>query len=501
MDFALRLAFHGERECVATMTLASGLDVERDAREERAASRQRIVDHLDPRLVNVLTALGFVVPVASYFWFLARFSVNAMIGDQWFEVPIVKASYVHFFPLHAMWAQENENRILFQNVVTILLAHFAHYNIQVEEWLGAVMLVLATVCILWAHKRRSPSTPWLYYCPVVILAFSFVQEGNTLWGFQVGWWLVLLALAGAIFFLDRVTLTWVTLLCALAAAVVGSFSSLQGLLIWPTGLVLLYFRRRSWPHIGTWIAVALASTVLYFYNFNFAVTPDRHYASQHPLVALKFFFLAVGDVVGKPITNGTQSIEETMVMLFGIIIVVLAITTVVICGVRPDQRSSSPLGVALICYGLMFAAMITQGRIEFGYTAAGFTRYTTYDLLILVGIYLALIGRYSQPVDEISPAATDRPSNSDWRRVALPWTMAIVLIAILVQIPLGLYNGIQYARSDYRADVQAAKVLSNINKSSDSELKLYLDLFASPSWLRQQARTLEEHRLSVFANG
>jgi hypothetical protein len=480
---------------------------ERHARPTKPASSQdRIVDRLDPRLVNVLTALGFGVPIVGYFWFLARYSVDAIRYDQWDDVAVIKASYVDFFPLHAMWAQHNENRIFFQNAIVILLAHFAHFNVQIEEWLGALMLVAATMCILWAHKRRSQPTPWLYYCPVVILALSVAQEENTLWGFQIGWYLVLLCLAVAILLLDRVTLTWVAFLGALAAAVVGSFSSLQGLLIWPTGLVLLYFRRRSSSYVGPWITAAVASSILYFYNFNFNdfynLTPDHHFALHHPLVALKFYLLAIGDIVGKPIQNGTGSAEETMVMLFGILIVALAIATVAICGLRRDERSGSPLGLALISYGLMFAAIVTQGRVQLGYAGAGFSRYTTFDLLIPIGIYLALVDR-RLAVERTAMRSSGRrqPSNPEWRKVALPWALGLVLIVIVVQIPLGTYNGIQRGRSDYTADIQAANVLRNINGSSDSEVSSDLDAFASASWLREQARTLEEHRLSVFAGG
>ena len=263
-----------------------------------------LVDRLSPRLVAVLTVLGFGLPVIGYFWFLERYSVNAIIGDQWDDVNIIKQSYVHFFGWGPMWAQHYENRIFFPNIIVVLLAHTVHFNIQVEENLGAVMLVVATVFILWAHKRRSPSTPWLYYCPVAILALSVVQYGNTLWGFQLAWYMVLLSLATAILLLDRVILTWITLVGALAAAVVGSFSSLQGLLIWPAGLVLLYFRRRPLRQLGVWMAVAAASTVLYFRGYRFSESPLPQYARHHLFAALKFFLFAIGDVVGKPVGLG-----------------------------------------------------------------------------------------------------------------------------------------------------------------------------------------------------
>ena len=483
-----------------------------DARvDEQPTTGTRIVDRLNPRLVNALTALGFGLPVAGYFWFLERYSVNAVVGDQWDLIPMIRQSYVHFFDWGPMWAQHNENRIFFPNIILLLLVHVDHFNVQVEEYLGAVMLCAAVVFIVWAHKRRSPSTPWLYYCPVAFLAFSVVQYGNTIWGFQLAWYLVLLSLAAAILLLDRVVLTWVTLAGALAVAIVGSFSSLQGLLIWPTGLVLLYFRRRSLAQFGVWMAGAIASTLLYFRGYH-SVTPDPRFAIEHPGIALKFFLLALGDVVGKPIADGTWGYQDTMVMVFGLLVVLLAVVSVLICGVRPDEHSGSPVGMALICYGVLFAVMITQGRILYGYEAAGFSRYTTFDLLALLGVYLALLGR--RRVHDAGPSATSLGSSpSTWRRpdrqagggrwdrVLLPWARVVVLSAIVVQVPLGIYNGVHGARTDHANDIVAAATLRNIDHVSDTELIRGLIVSKPPSWIREQAKTLEEHRLNVFANG
>ena len=241
------------------------------------SDRRRLVDRLSPKVVAVLTVLGFGLPVVGYFWFVEHYSVNAIVGDQWDDVNVIKQSYVHFFDWGPMWAQHYENRIFFPNIIVVLLAHTVHFNIQVEEMLGALMLAAATGFLLWAHRRRSPSTPWLYYCPVALLALSVVQYGNSLWGFQLAWYMVFLSLATALLLLDRITLTWITLVGALAAAVVGSFSSLQGLLIWPAGLVLLYFRRRPMPQLGVWIAVAAASTILYFRGYRFSESPLPQY--------------------------------------------------------------------------------------------------------------------------------------------------------------------------------------------------------------------------------
>src|ERR1022692_404524 len=496
------------------MAVSGILGEQPDARfAEPPSSPKRIVGRLDPRLVNALTAFGFGLPVAGYFWFLERYSVNAVVGDQWDLIPMIKQSYVHFFDWGPMWAQHNENRIFFPNIILDLLVHADHFNVQTEEYLGAVMLFAAVVFIVWAHKRRSASTPWLYYCPVAFLAFSVVQYGNTIWGFQLAWYLVLLSLAAAILLLDRVRLTWFTLVGALAAAVVGSFSSLQGLLIWPAGLVLLYFRRRPLPQLGIWIAVAAASTVLYFRGYNFSESPFPQYARHHLLPALKFFLFAIGDVVGKPVGLGTSSPDDNFVILFGIVIVVLAIGTIVICGLRRDEHSGSPVGVALICCGLLFAALVTQGRSFLGLGAASFSRYTTFDILILVGIYLALLDRRPHPVDEGDletnlsasfPSHSHRHSRRSGRwldRVALPCARIVLLVVILIQIPFGIYHGVQGGRNQYVFDVKAASVLRNINHAPNGEVSFYLFFLEPPASTRERARVLEDHHLSLFANG
>ena len=243
-----------------------------------------------------------------------------------------------------------------------------------------------------------------------------------------------------------------------------------------------------------------------------SVTPAPRFAIEHPVIALKFFLLSVGDVVGKPIQDGTWGYQDTLVMLLGLLVVLLAVGSVLICGVRRDEHSGSPVGVALICYGLLFAGMITQGRILYGYEAASFSRYTTFDLLVLVGIYLALLGhrRHADagqlPMRPATPQQSPdgqhrQPKSRRLDQVVLPYALVVVLLAIVLQIPFGIYNGVKGARSDHARDVEAATTLRNVNHVSDSELIRALIVSKPPSWIRKQAQTLEEHRLSVFADG
>ena len=272
----------------------------------------RWVDRLDPRLVNALTVVGFGFPVAAVFWLVAHYGVNVIEGDQWDDVTVIRNSYTNLFDWSSLWTQHNENRIFFPNLVVIALSRTTHFNVHAEEYLAALMLVAATALVILTHKRRSPDTPWLYYCPVAFLMLSFCQYGNLLWGFQMAWYLVLVSMAAAFYLVDRISLTWLAFLGALTAAVIGSFSSLQGLLIWPAGLVLLYHRRRAWRYVAPWLVAGVAATALYVHNFNNGESAAPHNAVLHHLMgSAKFYTFAIGDILGIPFQyrTGRQQLD------------------------------------------------------------------------------------------------------------------------------------------------------------------------------------------------
>ena len=100
-----------------------------------------------------------------------------------------------------------------------------------EEYLSALMLFGGTALVICADKRRSPGRRWIWYCPVAFLLFSLAQAVNALWGFQMAWNLVLLMITVALFLLDNEPQRWPVFAGAIAAGVVASFSSLQGLLV------------------------------------------------------------------------------------------------------------------------------------------------------------------------------------------------------------------------------------------------------------------------------
>ncbi len=449
--------------------------------------------------MNLVTIIGFGIPVVGYFWLILHYGVNIPYQDGWSDMTVIHQCYSHPLSCSTMWTQHNEDRLLFPNLVVVALAHTTHFNIRVEELLSGMMLVASTFLLIHAHKRRSPAVPWLYYCPVVILACSVVQYGATLWGFQMAWYLVLLALAVVVVLLDRNELTAPVLALAIGAGVVGSFSSLQGLLVWPVGLVLLLFRGRSRRCLTAWIAAACATTALYLYHLNLkagSVFPSS--LTHHAVSPILFAIFAIGDVLGVPIEPGGSN---TGILLLGLIIVVLAVAALGVCGLRPDKAGASPVGAALIWFGLLFSIVVALGRHRLGYWGASSSGYTIYDVWILIGVYMVLLDRKSQ----VRRREADPPKRSFERLLIVKgpntyrYAMWLVLAFLALQPIIGVGNGVDGARTIHVAELKSASTAQNINRVSDLEVLENLNFYQAAAYTRMQVRIAEALHLSLFA--
>ena len=231
--------------------------------EQSHARRQRL---------DALAVLGFVLPIAGYFWLIHHYGVNTIWADQWYNVDLIG----HPLSFSALWAQHDEHRILFPNLIVLILGQTTHLNVVFEEFLSGLLICVALGLLILADIRSYRSTLWIYYCPVAFLLLSFVQAGSTLFGFQLSWYLAILALAVALFLLDRADLNILTLTGAIVATVIGSFSAFEGLFIWPVGLLVLYRRRCSRGFVVAWIACAVS------YGSN--VLPQLHLDGKFLLV-------------------------------------------------------------------------------------------------------------------------------------------------------------------------------------------------------------------------
>jgi hypothetical protein len=459
---------------------------------------------LDPqssnrRMADVIAIVVFVSAIVIPFWYIHRFAVNMIFYDQWKDIEVIRSAGTGTLNLSTLWAQHNENRILFPNLIVLLLAYTTHFNVVVEDYLNGLLAIATTGLIIGAHRRRSPSAPWIAYCPVVLVLLSLFSLGDTLFGFNLSWYLVLFGLATALYLLDRPVPTRLTLVLGVAAAALGSFSSLQGLLIWPAGLAILFLRRRSVGVIAAWIASAVITTAIYFAHFNFALAGDDNSSVwAHPLESIKFFLSTIGNVLGYfiPTTPGAGSTGD---LVLGLVVFAIALWALVL-GFRRDESGGSPVGVALIIFGLLFAASITLGRSQLGLSSA--SRYLIFTLTIWVGAYLVLLSRLLQRRPEGKPTTGDGRDHDpaptkQWVRVITLAALALLVGLIGLQVLSGFGAGLNNAAGWHSEELDIADVTVNIDKAPDGLVQSQLGSY-DPDFFRQMAAYARTDRLSLF---
>ena len=205
----------------------------------------------------------------AYAAFVVHYSVNVPYFDQWSDFNVISHYYSHSLTLSTLWTQHNENRMLFPNLIVVGLTPTTHFNIVVEQYLSALLLFGATTLVVLTHRRYRPDLPWFAYLPVVLVMLCVTQYENALWGFQIAWYLILFCLAVTVWALGRDQPSRAMVILAMAAGVVGSYSSLQGLLIWVCALVLLRGKPRTM--ITVWVGVAVVTTAVYFIDYQRAL--------------------------------------------------------------------------------------------------------------------------------------------------------------------------------------------------------------------------------------
>ena len=137
--------------------------------------------------------------VLSGFMYVHAFGVNLYLLDEWDVLPpLFERHAAGMLTLGDFWQQHNEHRLLFPELAMFGLGWLTRgdtvTNMYVSQGLLAAML--AVYLAAFGREFRSGWTAWALV-PVAFLVFSLRQAENMLWGFQLGFFLVMAAALAA----------------------------------------------------------------------------------------------------------------------------------------------------------------------------------------------------------------------------------------------------------------------------------------------------------------
>ncbi|MBV8297666.1 MAG: hypothetical protein JO085_12575 [Acidimicrobiia bacterium] len=435
------------------------------------------------RLAKWLCIASAVAAAAGYTVFVVRNAVDVVWWDQWANVPVLHAYDAGRLTWSKLWTQAANNRVVVPRAIDLAVGKLFRLDLRVELLCAVLFLAIAAVLLMLTQRRNDGGPLWLY-APAAVFLFSIVQWQSALWNIQMPRFLILALFAVALYAVCR-SPGWGSLAVAAFAAVVASLSLLDGFLLWPSVALVIWCAggpQRA-RRLTAWALVALVTAFLYVVGYHFAGNSgDAGYVIRHPLASARYVLVLLGGF------SRAAPADSPLASVCGVLMLALA-AWVVARFWRSDRRLAGAVPVALVMFVLLFDVWTLIGRGSAGPAEALGSRYTTYNLLIFVAAYFALVSREPWRVGE----ARRRPVLAAVAVAAVAGGLVVVLV--IASATTARHEG--HAFAAYLRS--SARVLHNYRTEPPSQLDAYL----CPEFCRylvlREAPFLEAHGYSVFA--
>jgi hypothetical protein len=419
-----------------------------------------------------LVSAVLLLPLVFTFFIICKFGITVPYWDQWELVPLLEKMHNHTLTLADLWEQHNEHRIIFPEILMLLLAHLSNWNIFLELCTNIILATFIFLLILSILRSTSETTSFWLKMFISLMIFSVVQYENWYWGWQIQFFLSVLCTVVAIWAANKWQGKAYGLAVIILAAVLSSYSCSSGLMTWPAVLVVLLLQKKwKWKHITILLLAGTATVLLYYHRY----TKPAHHPSMlfflyRPLVFIRYVLVYLGASV---------AYFPKRAHIMGIIILVL--TSWAIFDIwRFDKQKLGKLApwLAFALYACLSACATALGRAGFGWKQAFSSRYTTISLFLP----LSAVVLFCNSV-KINPTMNKEKLSKN-----LFFIVAIVSVFIALYIG-SCFRGLKNMKKRSRRINEAAFCLSSPEIANEQYLER---LYPDPNIIRSRIKTLSE---------
>lgn len=324
-----------------------------------------------------------------------RYGVDGAYLDQWLAIsPLFEKWEARTLAAGDFFAQHNEHRFVVPKLIFFGVGLLTHWNVRAEmllTWLTLVSIAAVFWKILRVTGWRANAATNAIFFATTVLLFHTLQHENALWGFQFGFVLPILLTAASLWVALAVPAPW-NFAAVMLLATASTFSVASGFTTWLLAApVLLFHRGRldSRVRFHCWIAYGasfLACLAIYFAGYARPAThPTLDSILGSPWLGLQF----LAAYLGAPFAYGTPLPAIEVAKIAGALLLLGYLGAVVGMwqrrGDRGFVRRAGPwLMVASIA--VSNALLTAVGRVAFGLGQAMESRYTTYAILLPIGL-------------------------------------------------------------------------------------------------------------------
>ena len=390
----------------------------------------------------------YLIPVVLLIGFVANFSVNVPIDDEWRLASLFEKIATGNVTFNDFWALHSNHRIVFPKLIIAVLAFVSQWNINYPLCLSIALAVITFVTIykLSSMQVKNVGDDLWHLANILtcILLCSLVQHENWLWGFQLAWFLVNFCFVAAVYCLSRDTAVPsplsgrdtalpsplsgrdtalpspssmkykdtalpspynMTISIAALFCFIASFSLAQGLLSWLAAIPAVaalegnVIQKRK--RLIVWMLLFVGTCAIYSIDYHPSRKTSIILLLNKPLVVIDYFLSLLGSPIvrlpGISALVGLLVFASFLFLAFYFLVIAIqakqpqkpeiaSFLTMTDRQKDSDYREALPwLSIGL--FAVLSALFITAGRAQFGAVQAiESSRYTTNSILLLVAL-------------------------------------------------------------------------------------------------------------------
>jgi tetratricopeptide (TPR) repeat protein len=350
-----------------------------------------------------IAGIAACVPWVLLVYMLLGCAMTFPYYSAWHFAGVVARSYAGTLGLADLWASAEGQRVLFPQLLLLLLARLSGWNgaWEIALNLGLGVAIYLSMLYLLRHCARVMQAPLPLWLPALLALFhaSFVQFENWTWGWQAQALLSILFALWSLIALVRASEAAFVLAVLLALG--AAFSQAHGLAVFVGGLPLLLLdpartRGVRLLHAGLWlIAAGVAAWCCAGAAGDGVLGTGAAAIAAHPLRAALYFAGVLGVPVGRWMPPIAMIAGATLLGAAAFLAVYLWIRR------RPEIHGWLPLA-AVGLYVVAGVAGIVWLRLPLGMQTAMISRYATLSILlwgaVLGTLTIALRGRTAYAV-------------------------------------------------------------------------------------------------------
>jgi hypothetical protein len=409
---------------------------------------------------------------------IVRYYTPLPTWDYWRTAAFLKSYQALDFRI--LWVQHNEHRIVFPEIVFAADDLFLRGRQVLPLAISFLSYFGCWLLLVWTFARDAFVPSNVRTIGILLAGIIIGWQGSAAvlaQTFLLEWTLLQFAVLLALTFLARLgeTKAKSDLIAVIACAVVATYTSANGLMLWPVLLVLALVLSIGKREFVLLAVAAAVSTSIYFVGYTFTGTLSIGNLFRHPLYLLGFLAAYLSMPFG--------AIKMTA---FGIgvgLVSAASVAGLAIAAFRNRLSSSRP---AIVLFGwylfMVLTALLTAaGRMdpsEPTFSAAKAARYVT-GPLVTWGVFILLWFWL--------------PARLRWR-FAPPYALTFI-IGVLLLIGLAKFRWWLHGVDQERAKEQMAALAIELGVQ---DANVELGVFPDPAALDAWSQGLRASHLSVF---